>query len=379
MKKVLILSCSTGMGHNSCAQAVTDYFEEAGVSCQIRDALDFISPEMAKFISWGHSWVYRYMPGLFRWGYGFSEKRPGLFAEKSLVYRFLTSGGEKMGDFIRQEGFDTVISTHVFSALMLTNVLKSCPLPIQTAFIATDYTCSPSTEASDLQHYFIPAESLRAEYVRRGIPDQRIAASGIPLRAQFEKSADKADAKRLLGLPADSLHLLIACGSMGCGPIPRIVRRVSKAMREDMEVSVICGTNGKLQKRLTRMCRRNSRIHIIGYTNQMALYLDSADLYMTKPGGISVTEAAKKSLPMAFINAVDGCESYNLKFFLERGCAVTADSPKKLVKSCMEILTAWDKRGSMARQLREYAQRSSAEIIFRELNGGAAHEQRKYG
>lgn len=379
MKNVLILSCSTGMGHNSCAQAVSDYFEEAGVPCRIRDALDFISPEMAAFISWGHSWIYRYLPGLFRWGYAFSEKRPRLFDEKSLVYHFLTSGGESMAEFIREEGFDTVISTHVFSALMLTNALKDHPMAVQTAFIATDYTCSPSTEASDLQHYFIPAEALAQDYIRHGIPAQRITASGIPLRAQFEKHTDKADAKRLLGLPADCRHLLIACGSMGCGPMPKIVRRVSKAMTEDMEVSVICGTNRKLQKRLSRMCRKNSRVHIIGYSNQMALYLDSADLYMTKPGGISVTEAARKNLPMAFINAVDGCESYNMKFFLDRGCAVTADSPKKLVDTCMEILTTWEKRGSMATSLREFARESAAEMIFRELNGGVGCEQRKYG
>ena len=40
----------------------------------------------------------------------------------------------------------------------------------------------------------------------------------------------------------------------------------------------------------------------------MALLMDSADLYLTKPGGISVTEAASMRLPMVFIDAVAGCE-----------------------------------------------------------------------
>ena len=32
MEKVLILSCSTGQGHNSCAQAIKEYFEAQGTA-----------------------------------------------------------------------------------------------------------------------------------------------------------------------------------------------------------------------------------------------------------------------------------------------------------------------------------------------------------
>lgn len=379
MKHVLILSCSTGQGHNSCAQAIAEYFTSQGVPCDIRDGLDFISPQTARFISWGHSWIYRYLPGLFRWGYGFSESRPGLFDEKAPAYRFLTAGSEKLRTYIEEQDFDTVICTHVFTALILTHILKEHPMDIRTAFVATDYTCSPSMEASSLQHYFIPDISLLPDYVRSGIPAQRIIATGIPVRAQFEKRTEKADAKRLLDIGPGSRHLLIMCGSMGCGPMVKIVRRVNKIMTQDMEVSVICGTNKTLKKRLTRMCRKNSRIHIVGYTNQMSLYLDSADLYLTKPGGISTTEAAKKGLPMVFINAVDGCESYNRKFFLDRGCAVTAEPPKKLADESIRILNSWEVRGRMEKALRTRILTQGAEAIFRELKGGTAHEQRKYG
>lgn len=379
MKKVLILSCSTGMGHNSCGQAVAEYFEENGIQSEVRDSLDFITPGLGNFASRGHSWIYRHMPGLFRFGYRFSEKQPCLFGQSSPVYKFLALGAENLHTYIENGGFDTVICTHPFSGMVLTHVLRTHPMEIQTAYVATDYTFAPSTDATDLQHYFIPAKELAGAYIRGGIPADRIVPSGIPVRRQFEGRTDKADAKRLLGIRADSRHLLMACGSMGCGPMAKIVKRIDKSMTEDMEVSVICGTNKKLQKRLTRMCRNNSRIHIIGYTNQMPLYLDSADLYLTKPGGISVTEAAAKKLPMAFVNAVDGCESYNLNFFLNRGCAVTAPTPKKLVELCVQLLSTWGKRGCMEMALREYNQPKGAEAIFRELNGGMTHAQRKYG
>ena len=43
MKKALILSCSTGQGHNSCARAVKEYFDRKQVDCTVVDAFRFVS------------------------------------------------------------------------------------------------------------------------------------------------------------------------------------------------------------------------------------------------------------------------------------------------------------------------------------------------
>ena len=69
MKNVLILSCSTGQGHNSCAKAVKEYFDKKNVDCEIEDAFRFVSANFCRFMSWCHSFMYRHLPGLFRWCY----------------------------------------------------------------------------------------------------------------------------------------------------------------------------------------------------------------------------------------------------------------------------------------------------------------------
>lgn len=370
MKKTLILSCSTGQGHNSCAHAVEEYFIKKGVACQTEDALAFISPGVAEFMSKGHSWMYRHIPGFFRWGYHFSEEHPELFRDESVIYRFLTKGAEPLYHYIEQNKFDTIICTHVFSAMILTDIMKKYPLDVETAFVATDYTCSPSTEKSNLDYYFIPDEALADHYIKCGIPEERIVATGLPVQQGFGRYVEKADAKRLLGVQANHRHLLIMCGSMGCGPIRKIVKIISKYMTSDMEVSVICGANEKLRKKLDKLTVKNSNIHIVGYTHQIPMYLDSADLYLTKPGGISVTEAARKKVPMVFVNAVAGCEAYNMKFFLEKGAAITADTPKKLAGECIRLLHAKEERMQMEQAMKEYSLPDGAGEIFREMNGG---------
>ena len=387
MKKVLLLSCSTGQGHNSCALAVKEYLEGQNIDCEMTDALIFLSGEIVDFMSWGHCFMYRHLPGLFRWGYGYSERHPAVFKENSGIYKMLTSGAERMYQFIMQRQFDSVICTHPFAAMILTRIVNNHSLQVRTAFIATDYTCYPGMEFCNLQYYFVPSRCLAKEFEENGISEGRTIAAGIPVRQKMYDRTDKADAKRLLGIGARSRHLLVMCGSMGCGPIAKIVKYIAGELTEGMEVSVICGTNRKLKEKLERKYRGNDRIHIIGYTNQMSLYMDSADLCLTKPGGISITEAVVKKLPMVFVNAVAGCEQYNMDFFVKMGAAVTSGSTKELAKESIRILESEARRQKMADALNSYRYPGGAEKIFHSLEdssgvaacGEPGKEQEKLG
>lgn len=364
MKNVLILSCSTGQGHNSCAQAVKEYFDKREVNCEIQDALGFISMGFSKFMSWGHSFMYRHIPELFRWGYGYSKKHPGVFKQDSGIYKILTAGAKRMYQYITEKQFDTVICTHVFAAIILTHMGKIYPISLKTAMIITDYTCYPGMNAVDVQQYFIPSESLSEEFVQNGIPEDRIIPTGIPVCRSFLKETGKADAKRLLNIDVKNKHLLIMCGSIGCGPIAKMVEQIAENLPEYTEVSVICGSNRRLQKRLNKKYKNSEKMHVVGYTRQMSLYMDSADFCLMKPGGLSVTEAAVKKLPMAFINAVAGCEQYNIDFFVNLGAAIASDSPKELVDKSICILESDEKRRQMEMALRDYQQTDGAELIF---------------
>ena len=70
-----------------------------------------------------------------------------------------------------------------------------------------------------------------------------------------------------MNIQAEHRHLLVMCGSMGCGPIAMMVEHLYKNLPEDTEVSVICGTNERLQKKLDRKYQDADQIHVAGYTN----------------------------------------------------------------------------------------------------------------
>lgn len=345
--RVLILSCNTGQGHNSASAAVKEVFEQHGVSCEITDALQFVSGGVSKFISWGHSFVYRRLPGLFRVGYSFFETHSGAFQANSLLCKFLSGAAERLHRYCQEGQYDTVISAHVFASLILTCARRQCHLNAKTYFVATDYTCSPGAVQSGLGHYFIPSAALAEEFVAAGAQKEALVPVGIPIRQKFFAAEDGERAKERFGIAPGHRHLLMMCGSMGCGPMGSLAKHLVEGLSGDQELSIVCGTNKGLERKLSRRFRGKANVHVLGYVEEMPLLMDSADLYLTKPGGISVTEAAAKRLPMVLVDAVAGCEKHNMRYYIDREAAVTAKSPRKLARLCVEILGDEDRLKSM--------------------------------
>ena len=67
--KVLILSCNTGGGHNSCARAIGTELQRRGHTYETDDALLYVSKGTSRFVSNWHVRFYRYFPKLYNKGY----------------------------------------------------------------------------------------------------------------------------------------------------------------------------------------------------------------------------------------------------------------------------------------------------------------------
>ena len=359
--KVLILTCNTGGGHNATAKSIAEKFEEKGIGFEICDALSFVSQKMSDFVSTWHVRLYRHAPGLSDYGYEFAEKHPSVMGEDSATYAIFKRGVEKLRRKLSEGRFSGVLCVHVFPALMMTELLKKNDIPLKTGFVATDYTCSPGVSETNLDAYFIPHENLAAEFSACGVPEGKLIASGIPVRRCYFEHGDKEKAKEHLGIPRGARHIVMMCGSMGCGPMEQHTAHLCGILPPDAYLTVVCGTNERLKKKLLPLSHDNVRI--LGYADNVSELLDSADLYMTKPGGLSTTEAVHKRLPLAFIDAVSGCEGYNRYFFLTHGMAIASNDPQRLPALCLARLYDKEKLQKQSDAMRREFSTDSAEII----------------
>lgn len=360
--KALILSCNTGEGHNSVAKAIKQCFDAAGEQCDIIDSLALIDEKVSELMSKGHVFMYRHIPVLFKRGYARAEEHEERFAEGSFTYELMASGAERLYKLITDGSYDTVICPHVFSGLMLTEVRKQYDAKFISCFVDTDYTVSPGAAESRLDKYFLPDESVIKDI--DNVDMERTVISGIPVRQEFFSRRDKAAAKRALGIPENAKHILMMCGSMGCGPIKRLAQGLAEAMGENQFLTVVCGTNQRLENRLENRVEEKENVRILGYVDNVPDLMDSADLYLTKPGGISVSEAAAKALPMVLVDTVGGCEKYNLDYALEKGIAKTADGVKALLNLTMGLISDDEELEKMRAAALTLSERNGGRIVY---------------
>lgn len=364
-ESALILSCNTGEGHNSCSEAIRECLASHNLPCEREDALRFLSPLMSRIVAWCHVHAYRHAPSMFKHVYRFAEKHPSMFKEKSPLGRLMSSGAEHLYCRMLDSGCGIVITTHVIAAYMLTDALRRYPLSVHTGFVATDYTCSPIVKDSALERYFIPDAALSAEFLCEHIRHGQIVSSGIPVRADFYSRAPIGVARVAFNVPEDSRHIVLMCGSMGCGRMGRITEKLSKRLYASELLTVVCGTNERLRRRLARRYRHRGNIHVLGYVSDVSLLMDSADLYMTKPGGLSTTEAMIKRLPMVLIDAVAGCEGYNARYLQKKGIAAAADGLADTVTLALGLLRDDERLARMRACISEME--SAAEIVYHHM------------
>ena len=369
--KTLILSANTGQGHNSCAKAIQEAFQCRGDECDIRDVFGLVSERLSRMISFNHDRTYRKSPAKSDAEYRFLEGHPQLFRQGRFIYRVMSIGRGKVERCIRQGGYDAVICTHVLAAMMLTAATQKGGLHVKTAFVSTDYSCTPGVNGTCLDCYFIPHESLAADFLAAQIPPEKIMSTGIPVSRQFfpVSEKEKAAVNAAFGIAPEKRHLLVACGSMGCGPIPELLRAVAARLPEDWEVSVLCGTNRELKALLEKEHASLPTVHIHGYVEDVPQLLSASDLFLTKPGGLSTSEAAAVAVPMVFVDAVAGCEANNLRYFVAQGAAVSGDSPVKVAEACLALMNEPGRLHAMADTLRTRAGIRAAERIVSIIKG----------
>ena len=333
---VLILSCATGGGHRAAAEAIAGELARRGVPHMHLDALEaFGRGALARRANTLYVDIVRRAPVAFQamyWAGGLiSSSR-----YKSPVYAFSRCMADGMGDCIEQGGFDTVVVTHLFPAQTLTN-LRACGriVGVHTVAVATDYTCTPFWEETCCDRYVIPHPELAKEYAARGVPEAKLVPLGIPVRAGFADHVCREEARRQLGLPQDGPVVLVMAGSMGFGSVEELVAQLCRTCTGRERIAVVCGTNQALFERLQSRFAGDGRVFLYGFERRIPLFMDASDVLLTKPGGLTCTEAAVKGIPLIHTRPIPGCETKNAAFFARHGMSMPPCAPAlQAVEAC---------------------------------------------
>ena len=333
----LILSCGTGGGHDSAARALLEEMELRGHHATMLNPYTLHSDQLAQRINHFYISMVQKTPRLFGAVYTAGQlyralpcRSPVYFANRSMV--------PVMAAYLDEHPVDVVLMSHLYPAEIMTNMKNSGIKIPKTVFVSTDYVCIPFTEETDCDAYITPAPDLTADYVRRGIPGDKLHPFGIPTSRAFSAPRSKAEARAQLRLEEGRKYILITGGSMGGGKIRDAIDSLIGAVadRQDVGLIIICGSNRALFEQLTAAAPRHTVV--VGYTDQMAAYMRTADLFITKPGGLSSTEAAVCGVPVLHASAIPGCEMYNAEYFSAHGMSALCTSPHSIAAQALGLL-----------------------------------------
>ena len=316
--KGLIFSITAGQGHNQTAKVLSDYLNASGVECSYMDVFEYINPLLSESVSKLYLMSSKNMPQIYGGGYRMCEKRD---AGANHMLPKMTNAflAKRLLKLVRKEKPDVIICTHVFAALLVTYLTGHIDIQTHTIGIVTDFTIHPYWEDTNLDYYVTASELLTNQGVKKGIPEYKFKPFGRPIDPKFSRRKDKKEARKELGLE-DKDTVLVMSGSMGFGNVLEEIKELDR-LNLDYQIVTICGNNKKLKSQIDKLEMKKT-IYNYGYVNNVDIFMDAADCIVTKPGGLTTSEALAKGLPMIMNNPVPGQEDRNVEFLLNAGAAM---------------------------------------------------------
>ena len=340
--KVLILSCNTGEGHNSAANAIRSHLLSSGMECTIKDTLTFLGNKASERVS--DFYIYSTHSNLFGHIYQIGSTINEVFDHlKSPVYLWNSTYSRKLEAYIQSNGFDVVICVHLFPALAISSIRAKGRCQIPSIFVMTDYTCIPFLNETEMDYYVIPHEHLIEEFVLGGIPRNKIRPYGIPVGDTFFTRGLQAEARERIAesfgwdIPLHNNWFLIMTGSMGFGDTQGIIDEIMRQSAVTPEIIAVCGRNEDMLEELRKTNRNLANVHPTGFTDNITTLMDACDVLFTKPGGISSTEAISKGIPLIHTAPIPGCETRNAEFFHYHGMSYSSTDIEEQVRIALRL------------------------------------------
>lgn len=354
---VLFLYASTGCGHLKAAGYIREALLEQNSNCIIHmaDVLNLCYFPVESLILNAFKMLISKCPSIYRLLYRFTENNilfnrlAGLFFSRSITV---------LKNRCIKEKVNVIVCTHplalLFASRLKGEMKEDCPV---TMGIITDYQIHKFWLYPRIDLYCVPNEEIKRELHSMGWQGDNVRVTGIPCPADVPTGEDT-------GSP-NKPFWLIAGGGWGLGNLESTTRCLLKK-NHNCNLLVVTGENHALYQRLKALEKRNpGRLIVKGTIPQLFYTMQQALAVLTKPGGLTVTEAMILRKPLILLKPLPGAEERNLNYLIRHGAAI---SYHLFIKQ-PDIISQWDKNHAKQQQstVKEDSSRQIAQWI---LEGG---------
>lgn len=324
MKRVLIFYISVNSGHHIAAKSIEDALQRVDPSVEVLtvNALNYISPILEKFVIKTYMGVVKNNPELWEYLYDNAVIKEKLEKFRDFAHRVNSS---RLIRLVNEFNPDAIVCTQAYPCGVLSAYKdlqkKSFPL----VAVVTDYVVHSYWILDSVDLFVVPTQEARSRLLDCGVLGGKVKVLGIPVPPVFNAALDRSLLKSWYGVPEDRSVILVMGGGQGLIPIRDIVMALQE-VRLPLHILAVTGRNKSLKSKLEAVrdkCRTG--LSVYGYVTEIDAMMEMSDLLISKPGGLTSSEALAKRLPMIIFKPLPGQESKNTEYLVEKGAAVKVD------------------------------------------------------
>jgi processive 1,2-diacylglycerol beta-glucosyltransferase len=318
-KRILLLSEGFGKGHTQAATALSVGLRQSSseIITRVIELGSFLHPTIAPWIFSAYRKTVTSQPKLIGMLYRHQYKKSLNRVAGLALHRIFYSQTKAVIEQLRP---DIIVCTHPFPSVIVSR-LKRAGLSTPLFTVITDYDAHGAWIDSNVDKYLVSSENVRHKLIARGVPNSCIEVTGIPVHPNFRLEHSKEQTLQEFGLK-EMPTVMVMGGGWGVfnKEEKELMLDYIAGWRDSIQLIICLGTNEKArQQLLEEEVFRHPNIHLMGYTREISKLMDVSDLLITKPGGMTCTEALAKGIPMLFYSAIPGQEEENCQYFEEMG------------------------------------------------------------
>jgi len=325
--KVLILSAGFGEGHNTAARnilAALRHLSPEGVDARIVDIFSQHSPVVTEKLQGLYVRAINDWPFAWTLAYKFMDT-PVLLQSTMWLFDGFARALEELVD---RERPDVICSTYpCYSHLIRRFSPAVGARPFRQVVVVTDsITVNSAWYKTEADSFIVPNPDTGKALLEDGVPPEKVLPLGFPVQLDF-------------ALPERRL----AITPPGPSSPPRILYMLNSGKKDagqivesllaypGWEVTIAVGRDEALLQRLRNFTNgHQTRVKLIGWTNDMPRLLMSHHFLIGKAGGATVQEALAAGCPMIITQIVPGQEEGNYELIRRNDCGVRAHSAAEI-------------------------------------------------
>lgn len=371
--KILIISSDTGGGHRSAAQAILEganrFWKGKSVAVRVIKAVEESHHITGKLVN-VYNWVLRNKQHWMKYVYwAINRFRPETreFFHKRCI-GFCTEIFEKWCPHI-------VVSVHPLTQHIFAKILKelnlSNQIPLVTVVTDPCYGFWKGWACNDVSLYLVANEDAQRQLIDYGIEPEKIKISGMPVHPKFHEVTEKdaQTARRALDLDAEKFTIFVNAGWVGGGNIPQIFRELVRG-ELDVQAIFLAGKNEELKREAEELAKMAKfPVKVIGYSDEIEKLMQSANVMISKLGGLTTFEALACHLPIIADATTPPMpqEAGTFNLITKRGAGILLQKTSEIVPTIQSLLNDSARYAEMKAATIGLTIPNSTEIIITEI------------